>query len=61
MSSESVSPAIAPLTVPLTVAPKAAALPSYTLLFAPPMAATAVKALGVMLPATAATVGAVKL
>ena len=61
VSRLSASPGMAPLTVPLTLAPGAAVLPSYTLLVAPPMVATAVKALGVMLPATAATVGAVKL
>ena len=52
---------MAPLMLPLTLAPVAAALPSYTLLVAPPMAAVDVKALGVMLPAAAAMVGAVKL
>ena len=61
VSRPRLSPAMAPLTVPLTLAPGAAVLPSYTLLVLPPMAATPVKALGVMLAATAATVGAVKL
>ena len=61
VSRLSASPAMAPLTVPLTLAPGAAVLPSYTLPVLPPMAATAVKALGVMLPATAVMVGAVKL
>ena len=42
------SPATAPLTVPVTCAAPAAALPSYTLLVVPPMLAVAVKAFGVM-------------
>ena len=52
---------MAPPTLPLTVAPDAAVLPSYTLLSVPPIDADAVKTLGVMCAPTAAMVGAVKL
>ena len=61
VSMSSVSPAMAPPTVALRLAPGAAVLPSYSLLPVPPMVTDVLRLLGVMLPATDAMVGAAKL
>ena len=57
----SVSPATAPSTVPFTVAPVAAVVPSYTLVKVPPMLAVAVSDLALIEALTSAITGGVKL